>query len=493
MANIVLAKPVNGLQYYDVRCPDLGLGYLTTALKRAGHRVRLVDCISLGLTDEDFLQAVEEEKPDFVGFKIYTKDLNAARQGLQLVREAAPEATTLLGGPFPSGAGALTMEMFGPDLCDYAFQGEAELGLPQLVAHVLDSGGRKGRQDEGVLETIPGLMWRTGGGEVRANPKGQVEDLDELGYPDFDALEVEKYLDGPYTLMQQGSYVPVMTGRGCPFKCTYCAGPLVTGKSTKHHSVGYVLGWFRHFIETYGVNHFSITDDNFLHERKFVRKLSQGILDSGLDVQWECTSNGIRLNQTDETTLRLMEDSGCYAVSVGVESGSPRILKAMRRAILLEDIVKATELIADVTRIKMNGFFILGYPEETEEDIQQTIDLACRLPLHRAAFFSFTPHPGTEAFRRFYEEELLQRKDTDMFKYDRISGVHPSISGKRLSFLILMATARFYLRPKHLLLILRSLDSRAKLKRLAVVARYLFIQMPASLFGFGKARREAAR
>ncbi len=475
MAKVLLAKPVGPLQYYDLEAPDLGLGYLATALKKEGHEIKIVDCIERGLTQDQLLKIVAKEKPDFFGFKIYTKDLNSVIESYRRVKQINPDIVTLAGGPFPSGAGPDALKMLHQ--VDYAFQGEAELGLPKFVSGMVQDGNKPPRS---LLKNITGLVWRDSEeGDIKANDKQVVEDLDSLGYPDWEALEMKNFIaKNPPALIMKGNYLPIITGRGCPFKCTYCAGPAVTGNVTRHHSIPYMMNWLRYFIDTYGANHFSITDDNFLHERAFVRAFSKGIIDAGLKIHWEAGSNGIRLNQTDEETLQLMEQSGCYLVSVGIESGSARIIKAMKRSITLPHIIKSTWLIRKSTKIRINGFFIMGYPEETWEDLKATLKLALELPLDRADFFVYTPHPGTESYGTHYGPHVLTPTSIENFRYDSVSGVHPHLSARKLRLFRTYALLRFFLRPRLILDILMSLTSFVKVKRFIEFFRFAFFLKP---------------
>ncbi len=473
MSHLLLAKPVAPLLYFDLEAPDVGLGYLATALKRAGHSVRIVDSLQRGLDQDGLLAAIARERPDAVGFKVYTKDLASVRESMRRIRALWPAMVTLAGGPFPSGAGADTLRYL-PD-CDYAFQGEAEEGLPMLAEALSRRDGAPGPAE---LAKIPGLIWR-GPAATVANGRSLPEDLDALGYPDWEALQVRDYMDDRSpALVMRGNYLPVITGRGCPYRCTYCAGPLVTGQATRRHSLEYVLGWLEFFRDRYGARHFSITDDNFLQDRSFVVAFCRALLDRKLEVRWECGSNGIRLNQVDEELLRLMERSGCYLVSVGVESGSPRILAAMRRHLDLDEIRRTTALIRRVTRFRIIGFFILGYPEETLEEIHETVRLALELPLDRANLFIYTPHPGTEAFEKYVDPLIFETGKSEDFRYDSVSGVHPTIPSWRLRLIRTVALLRFHMRPRIVLSMLGELDSLAKLTRVVEFFRFAFFHLP---------------
>ena len=194
-------------------------------------------------------------------------------------------------------------------------------------------------------------------------------------------------------------------------------------------------------------------------------ELCQKIIAENLDIRWSCF--GIRLDLVDETILTLMEKSGCYLITVGIESGSQRILDHMKKRLTIELIEEKLKLIKTQSGIKVIGNFIIGYPAENEDDIRKTIKFAGKLPLFGANFFPFHPTPGTEIFKELQTKKDFKFDHWDLTGQDMKPYVPEGMSRKKFTWLFMLAFITFYLRPKviwNVLQVTRSLD---KLKYIA--------------------------
>jgi radical SAM superfamily enzyme YgiQ (UPF0313 family) len=215
-----------------------------------------------------------------------------------------------------------------------------------------------------------------------------------------------------------------------------------------------------YLMNNYGVREFNIADDNFTHNRKVVEEFCQGIISRGWKIHWS-GSTGIRLDSLDEKLLGLMKESGCYSFYVGIESGSQRILDLMKKRLKLEQIRRGVEMISK-SGILVSGFFIIGYPGETREDILKTIEFAKSLPLFKAHFFHFTALPATEAYETLLNEGKIAGPDDSMFM--DVSYVPEGLTGKELKELLRKAYLDFYMRPSVLFRLLMRLSSPEQLK-----------------------------
>lgn len=427
---VLMAIPPSRLVYSSVG-PDLGLLYAVRALKRAGHQVRVVD----GLLDSglDLVHEAEAFGADAVGIKTFSKDMLTSGALLTRVKEARPEIVTLLGGPHPSGEPVGTLDRF-PSV-DFAFRGEAEVGLPKLLS-ILEAERAPG---PGVLASVEGLAWRKDGRGV-ANCAHYPANLDDLGLPAWEDMPPDRYP----TDYNGKPVVPVITTRGCPYSCTYCAGHLNTGKKLRHHSMEYLMEMLRHLWEAYRVPYFSIWDDNFTLHRGFAQQFCESYLASGLKMTWGCP-NGVRIDTLDRDLLVLMERAGCRVLRVAVEAGTQHIMDHMRRELDMEEIRDKTRLVKECTRMELHGFFIIGYPAESRSDVLATIRFSRELPLDQAAFFLYTPHPGT-----LYWDQVAHDDATGLatFDYDRPSVPLQDAGLAELKRLQRKAYLGFYMRPR---------------------------------------------
>ena len=369
--------------------PNHGLGYLATAVRQAGHSPIIIDCIRERLQAEQFLQRVKMEKPDIVGFQVYTFDLPMLESYVNALQ--TENILMIAGGPHPTAAPSDMRRRF-PGIPLF-IRGEAEQSLPMLLDAIEAASGIP---EARVIEQIPGCYsQQTPAPEtVSCTFMGS---LDSLGFPDWDQISPLKYPVAPQgTFTRRLPVAPIIITRGCPYPCTFCAGKLISGHMIRTRSVDHVIEELTFLKNTYGIREFHIQDDNFTFYREFVLKFCQKLCESNLDLVWACP-NGIRLDSLDDEVLKAMDLAGCYSVAVGIESGSQRILDLMRKQTSLNDLVLKVKQIRRTTSWQITGFFILGYPGETRQEMEATIRLSRRLPLDKANFGILMPLPGTEA------------------------------------------------------------------------------------------------
>ena len=327
--------------------------------------------------------------------------------------------------------------------------------------------------EEVPLENIPGLIWRNGS-SIRANSRAGTEDLDRLGFQAWDLTPPASYDGSP----QGGFYkkfpiAPILTTRGCPYLCTFCGSGVNMGHNLRNRSMGHVMDEMVMLYNDYGVREFHIVDDMFNFYKNRVIEFCQGIKDRNLDISYTFP-NGLRLNQLDRETLQMMKDTGAYAFTVGIESGSQRILNTMKKGLTLELIEEKVNLI-NAVGLEPSGFFIIGYPGETVDDINATIQFAKRLKLKRAHFSNFLPLPGTEATKRLVENKEIEKPDWGTLFYSKVSYTPRGITRKQLKQLQRRAFLEFHLRPHILFRILLEIKSAKQLKMIIVRATdYLF-------------------
>lgn len=419
--------------------PDPGILYLGTALKNKGFDVTLLDCPKEKMTYAGFRAYLESGRFDVVGFRCFSRDHNYVVKHLQVTHRVLPEALTLVGGPHSSALPEYVMSSM-PHL-DFAWRAEAEEGLPVL----LSAFEKYGRQiPEAELKSIGGLVWRNEAGTTVLNPVRFGVDLDSYGIPLWDMIKPETY---PGFIWDR--FYPIVTTRGCPYPCTYCNTPGLSGKKLRHRSVEHVLEELRFLKKTYSIARFSIGDDEFTLDRPYVVRFCEALIGSGLNLHWDCPV-GVRLDAVDPELLQLMEKAGCESVAVGIESGSERVQRVIQKKVTVQKIREQARMIAGCSGIKITGFFMIGFPDETEKEIWETIRLANELPLKRANFNVVIPVPGTAIFNEAIRSGALSldQINWDTFTHDQVSFRRQHVSGSRLIELQRKAFFRFYARPR---------------------------------------------
>lgn len=445
----LLVRPVTDKM--PIIIPNLGLGYLASQLEKYGHETEILDCAKLKYGFDDFRAFLTRRRFDAVGVQVFTCDFSSARKMFDIVKAVDSSTITIAGGPHISGLPEHTMNTV-PSL-DYGFCGEAEIGLPRFCDLLSGSG-------KAAVADVPGLVYRKDG-KVLINERRIVEELDELDFPDWRLIDPKTYPVAPQgTFTKRLPVAPVITSRGCPYECAYCGVESNTGRRLRKRSPANIIAEIEFLVNRYGVREIHIEDDNFTFDRRRVLDFCAMLIDRKIDISWACP-NGVRLDTLDAELLKLMERSGCYSFAIGIESGSPKVLKAMNRKMSLETLKEKVALIARTTKIRMTGFAMAGYPAETLDDIDETIRLTLSLPINRVQYSNFLPLPGTRIFSDLLKsgEISLDTLDWDSFQDNRIVYSPPGMSGAQLRAAMKKGFFRFYFRPGIILSLLKEIHS----------------------------------
>lgn len=458
---VLLVKPYNLSDHIQ---PSLGLGYLANSVRQR-HGVQILDCIKEKMTPRLFRQYAQKTKPDIVGFQCYTFDLYNIRKMLRASKRIG--AVTVVGGPHPSAAPEETMEFFGKKI-DFVFHGEAEIGFSKLADKLAGVRDHK-------FEEIEGLVWRRGGRVVK-NDKIFAEDLDSLGSVSWDLIKPQTYPESQHGAFYKNFPIaPIIITRGCPFSCTFCGGNIVSGKKLRKRSVDNITAEMRMLYDDYGIREFHIVDDNFTLDRTFVKELLKNLKKMNLGVSW-AVPNGIRMDTLDDEMLDLMKDTGLYLISLGIESGSDRVLGLMKKNINVERIRQTVRMIRR-HGIDIAGFFILGFPGETLDEIKETIRFSLELDLVRANFFTYLPFPGTESFNDLRQKGRLSKVNMKRFYFMNATYAPEGIDKETLKSLQRKAFIRFFLRPRVLFYNLSRVKSAGHFKFLfRRFLRWMFVK-----------------
>ncbi len=443
--------------------PNLGLGYLAAALRNNRFEVEIWDGVKKDMTKKKLEDRLKNLDYDVAGFQTYTRSVKEVQEGLEKVKSINPEVITIIGGPHSSGDPEGSMKHLKTD---YAFRGEAEIGLVQLL--------KKLSGDEDVpFEEINNLIWKDNG-KVVCNPLKPIEDLDVVGMPAWDMINPNDYPYAPIgAFSKKFPLTSISSTRGCPYRCTFCANNTIMGRKVRARSADSVLKEMELLYDTYGIREFQIIDDNFTSKKELTLGVCQGIFDRGWDISLSFP-NGVRLSTLDEDILHLLEKAGCYSLGLGIESGSPRTLKNMRKAQSVEEIKEKVNLIHRVTKIRTTGFFIIGYPTENKEDIMQTIRLSKELPIDRAQFTICLPVPGSEMTEQMIKEGKLKDLDFSDISFQNIVHVPEGMTMKELRKYRMKAYMEFYLRFRIILGLLSEIQSMEHVKFLFRRVKKLF-------------------
>lgn len=436
--------------------PPLGLGYLSSYLKRHGIETVIVDGLKDNLSTEALLQVLLRGGVDAVGItclsSFYTKAVRLAQQ----VKKN--NMLCILGGAHPT---FMPYQTLRDSAADFVICGEAELALLKLASNGFVNNKIRGvySQDDLRQPEKPTLK-----AEV-------IEDLDDLPFPDWQQMPPNLYPRAPHgALVKNYPVAPIITSRGCPYACTFCTSPMFYDHRIRFRSPENVIAEITYLRENFGVKEIHFEDDNLTLNREHVERIATLVINNGINVSWACP-NGIRADKIDAGLIGIMRRSGCYYLAYGIESANPKILNNVKKRESINTIEKAIHL-ADEAKISSQGFFIFGLPGETPDTIKETIMFAKRTKLARAQFLLLDVLPGSELWNQ------LQGKfepNWDKDSYREPEWVPEGLTKRYLMEAQEKAFHQFYLRPATLLRLCRLVDRRQLLFLLKRLRAYRLI------------------
>ncbi len=400
----------------------LGIACLGAVLKK-DYRVKLLDAtaegnrnfenlgngmVRYGLLDEEIKKRIAEYSPNVVGITcLISSQLPFIRKICQLTKEVNRKTITIIGGTHPS---FLPKEVLREKGIDFIILGEGEDTLPGLLKR-LERG-----QDFADLD---GIAFKRDD-QIQVNPRTRyIEELDRLPFPAWELLPMEKYskINIPMSVTcKSRHWAPIITSRGCPAKCIFCSSVNFWGHHYRTHSAKNVLDEIELLVKEYKIKEIQFCDDNLVFDKKRAKEIFQGIIDRRLKIFWN-TPNGIALWRLDEELLELMKASGCYELTLAIESGDQEVLsKIIKKPLNLARVESLTRAIQRL-KIRTHSFFIIGFPGETKEQIRRTFSFAKKLRLTSAFFFIANPLPGSKLYEICKEKGYIK----DDFDFEAIS------------------------------------------------------------------------
>lgn len=444
--DILLITPARESNQYIV--PPIGLGYLATALRKENFSINILDAVKKNLTQKQLLKEIKIINPKILGIQLFSYDVSPSKNFIKLIKRDLPNLKIIVGGAHSTSEPLEVLNQFKE--ADYAFKGEAEEGLPLLINYLL-------KNKKTNLTKIPGLIWRKDK-EIKVNNQLYTKDLDKYGVPAWDLIDPRTYKEAPQGgFLKEYPYAPISTSRGCPFRCSYCTVHIVSGRNIRVRSIQHVIDEIKILKEKYGVKEIHILDDAFTFSKKRVIEFCDNLIKNKIKIKFSFP-NGIRLDSLDEEVLSKMKQAGVQDFNVGIESGSDKILNDMKKSLTTKMVKEKTNLIKKMG-LEANGFFIIGYPTETKEDILKTIKLAKEVPIKRAQFSLFKAYPGTDITNQLLQEKKIDKLNYDSFMYYKVDYVPAGLTEKELKNLQRKAFLEFYFRPTILLSLIREINS----------------------------------
>lgn len=370
------------------------MGYLKSNLD-SKHDARIIDCAidNIRADSPEFIKILKDMNPDMVCVSCWAPTYKEAIRALKVAKALNPNVITVIGGVQIT---SYADYIINHETCiNFMFIGEADLSFPLFVEEI-ESGN-------GDFSKIKGLMYKDSNGNIVKNETEKTDDLDQIKIPDYKGMDLQRYVKSGYkfsTLHERNA--PVWITRGCPYRCQYCAAPLLNGRLIRAHSVEYSMNWIRYLHDEEHMDHINIIDDNFTFDIKYAKEFCMAMIKEDIGVTMG-TPNGIRMQRLDEELVQLMKKAGWENLVVAPEAGSVSTLERMKKDLKPEVVPPIVKMIKK-NGLKVHGFFIIGYPGDTMEDLETTLKFAHECDFDFIFLNNFQALPGTPVF-----DELVSR------------------------------------------------------------------------------------
>jgi len=430
------------------RVLPLGLLAIGSVLKRAGHQVKILDLRISNSPDEELSSVMKSFNPQVVGIGVMTIECKYGFIDAAKVKKLNPDVTIIFGGPHCSHEPRFILN--DPNV-DLMVSGEGDLTIAELIDAL-----EQGRD----IENISGIAYKKNGSYIRTADRPVIRDLDKFDQ-EYDLINLERYFNFQssmdfFPVFRNKRFLPLVTSRGCPFKCTYCHD--IFDKSIQYRSPKAVVDEIEYLINKYGVREFHIVDDVFNVNMKRAKIVLDAIIQKNLNIHISFP-NGLRADFFDDELIDKMQRAGVYRMALGIESGSQRIQDMIQKDLDINIIYGVVEKLTRA-RMSVHGFFMLGFPSETRKEMEATIDFACDLGLTTANFSLVIPNPGTDLRQTFIESRESNFEDFSEYTFDVASCNASEVEGDDLIKLKQEANRKFYLSLQRFKHVLRAVEPK---------------------------------
>lgn len=375
----------------DPSDPSLGIALIGSVLEKQGYEVSIIDANAENLKLSDIHLRLKRIKPDIVAISCNYSPLHNPTLAIaaMIKNEFGAQVQVIVGGNHATAL-AEYMINIGNDI-DYIARGEGETVLPDLLDTL---------QEQKDLSNVKGLTYMKNRRIVSNEDAPLINDLDTIPLPAYHLLKMDLY-----------NRYNIITSRGCPYRCSYCASNVIFRHKVRYRSAYHVLDEIEYLLHNYGKKRFWFSDDTFTANKQYVHSLLDEMRSRNIQIDWSCMT---RVNSVSKDLLNNMKSAGCSYISYGIESGNPRMLSRMNKRISLEDIEKALMLTKEAG-IDTYLFFLVGNIGENWDSIKDSYGLIMKTKPTGASFAIVIPLPGTKMFNDLIDKKLI---NIDTIKWD---------------------------------------------------------------------------
>jgi magnesium-protoporphyrin IX monomethyl ester (oxidative) cyclase len=404
--------------------PSIGLGYIAAVLKKNGHEVKILDAAMekwnqinkrddgmkfIGMKFDEIAEKIRNEKPDIVGITTLSVDAANAILIAKTVKNTDKNIKVIMGGCHVS---VIPEKILKNENVDFIVIGEGDITIVELAEAL---------EKNKTLKKVKGIAYKENGKIIINEPRPFIQNLDELPFPAWHLMNLEKYFELSKYL--QGSHLmskrhfSIITSRSCPYSCIFCSVRTIMGRGFRPRTPENVIEEMEQLINNYNIKFLSIEDDNLTFDRKRAEKIFDLMIERGINkkIKWD-TPNGLRADTLDEPLLIKMKEAGAELIYVAPESGSQKVVNEIIGKNLdlrkVEEVVKICQKI----NLKIGLFFVIGLPGETKDDILKTIEFANKMRKLGAMSLCSIARPtfGTDLYKLCKEKGYLLKDDKEL-------------------------------------------------------------------------------
>jgi len=416
----------------------ISLATAASVLRNNGFEVKIIDAIIENFSFFDIEKIIIDFKPRIIVANAVTpsieNDLSVSMIAKKVNREIYTAIIGIHGTSLPEEC--LMMQPF----LDFIIRGEPEITILELCLAI---------SKNQTFRTIAGISYRENNSFIYNQERPFIDDLDTLPFPAWDLVNIDKYRM-PFT---NRKFLLIITSRGCPYKCTFCADKAYYGKKLRLRSPKRIVDEIQWIVSELRVKDFLFWSESFTLNNQFTKQVAEEIINRKLDVAWVCNS---RVDNVDLELLLKIKNAGCWMIGYGIESANQGVLDSVKKGINVQDIIKAVEL-SKKAGLEVTAHCILGFPQDTRESILETIELVKNLDIDYAQFYCAVPFPGSELYSETKEKNWICSRDWRRFEQNFSVLNTPNLSAEEIMRLRNLAYRSFYFRSKRILKILKQI------------------------------------
>ncbi len=503
--NITLLRPPSLLTAGQISLsltPPLGMAYVAASLLKAGHKVQAIDGVGenvfqfvpyggsfqlYGLGLREIVDRIDISSALIGVSAMFSHEWPHTRQLITMVRQRFPHTPIIIGGEHATALSRFILETT-PEV-DYCALGEGE-DVAADLAHALERGDPPDR--------VAGLAYRQAGTIHTNGLRPRLRQVDDIPLPAWHLFPLHNYLDnGLCSGAFRGRSMPITFTRGCPYECTFCSNPQMWTQLWKYRAPAKVVEEIQWLVQAYGAENFECCDLTAIVRKDWIVQFATLLINKNLNIAWQFPS-GTRSEAIDAEVCDLLYRSGCRNLAYAPESGSPKVLKEVKKKVHLDGMIRSMR--SAVKRgINVRVNLVLGFPDDTHRDVFATLKFIARLAwygAHDITHFTFTPYPGSELFERLRAAGRIPQLD-DRYFFDLLAmtdlrktvSYAERISARQLSFYRIFSLLWFYglmffLRPWRLIAIARNIFRQKQESRMEMALRNVLFRKKSSTSTF---------